>query len=119
MTVTRRRFICLPGALFLASCAITADDTSGRSTCEIHGLPMEVRELPCKPGTSVYLADFSAALRTQFPHHDGVRFAEDHAYLSCHTIRTYVCPECAKAYREWLEKHPGTLGEGSGGRGIA
>jgi len=65
---------------------------------------MTMQELPCIVGNSVYLTEFSGA-KLRFPHHDGPRYSEDHMYLTCERIRTHVCPQCAKLYREWREKH--------------
>jgi hypothetical protein len=66
---------------------------------------MTVKELDCLPGTSIYLTEFGAALHTQFPHHGGPRFSEDHGYLYCRRIRAHVCSQCAKLFDEWHEKH--------------
>jgi hypothetical protein len=105
-----KAFIILP--LICASlmgCVNVADVTKNEpKICPLHGQQMEIREVPCVSGTSIYLPDFSSALISKFPHHGGTRFAEDLAYLSANKARVHVCPNCDEAYREWKIAHSKT-----------
>ena len=101
------RLLTFVAAALLVGCASTGDLTRHESsTCEVHHCAMTVQIVPCHPGgNSCYLPAFQSAMRSQFPHHGGWRFSEDHGYMYARHLRTHVCPECTKAYEKWESEH--------------
>jgi len=103
MIVILRLLLPAVAAVFLVGCASTADLTAHESsTCEVHHCAMTIETVPCHPGgTSDYLPAFQIARQSQFPHHGGWHFSEDHGYMYARQLRTHVCPECTKSYERW------------------
>ncbi|MFT3870397.1 MAG: hypothetical protein QM715_18265 [Nibricoccus sp.] len=93
-------------ATAFVGCVNIADVTKNEpEVCELHKQKMEIREVRCIPGSSVYSSEYSSALISKFPHHGGPRFAEDLAYLNARKARIHVCPNCDEAYRAWQLAH--------------
>jgi hypothetical protein len=68
---------------------------------------MAIQVVDCASGGfSGYRPEFDSARRTQFPHHGRIQFSEDHGYMYARHLRTYVCPECTRAYDQWRIEHP-------------
>ena len=99
--------MALFGAWLLAGCASTVDVTKYKNNiCEVHQLVMTVHEVECVSGNSCYMPDFRSAMHEQFPHHGWRRYSEDHFVLHARRLRDYVCPECTKAYEDWVARNP-------------
>ena len=100
------RFLTLSAAVALTGCASTGDLTRHEcSICEVHNRPMTIQEVPCYTGWSGYMNEFHSAMRSQFPHHGGVHYSDDHGYAYARRLRTHVCDECTKTYDQWQLDH--------------
>jgi hypothetical protein len=99
--------VCFTTLCLLVGCASAGNLARYESaTCEVHNCAMTIQEVECYPGGfSGYLPQFSSAMRHQFPHHGRIHYSEDHGYLYARHLRTYVCPECTKAYDQWIAEH--------------
>lgn len=105
--MTLRLLASVATLALLIGCASTGDLTRYKSSiCEVHHRAMSIEVVPACGGNSVYLTAFWTARRAHFPHHRGARFSEDEGYYiySPRQFRTHVCPECAKAYEQWVSE---------------
>jgi hypothetical protein len=68
--------------------------------CQIHHCPLVVETLPAVVGMTIYNKLYHDGLRTNFLHHGRFRYLE--TYMDIHTVHADVCPECTKAFDEWL-----------------
>jgi hypothetical protein len=103
------RILCILSSAFLASCALIVSDRTDHENgvCEVHKLPMTIRELPCDSVYMGYTPEYDDAMRTQFPHYEGTR----HGCLFSGRVRTHVCTGCSNRFHEWHDTHNLITGE--------
>jgi len=110
-------------ALLLAGCVATsptpeetqrlakaANDSQRTGICNIHHIRMQRKLVPIQFGhvpIDYFYSDYFYALLREFP--NAREYALEIGLGSQRTRRKalrYVCPECKRAAREWVHKHP-------------
>jgi hypothetical protein len=68
--------------------------------CRIHHCPLVTETLPAVVGTTVCTTSYHEGLKTNFLHHGRFRYLQ--TYMDIHTVSADVCPQCTKAFNDWL-----------------